>query len=306
MTLQQLEFVLAIYNEGTLTAAAEKLNMSHSGLSRTISNFEAELGFVIFERTRKGSAITKEGLEVLKLAREILGKVEQIRTLSSDSLYSGTLRIRLFPADSMFFLLDALNNFSSLYPNVALDLHHDSISNALKSVRSHNCDYAVLPLGRPDKSILKPLEYRKLLKSHIMIVCKNTSDLAKMDFVTPKDIYKYPMIISTDPIIQNNIAGMLKPYQIQRVLLYTNDSSIVHQMVTSHDAIGFHTHTIARQNPIFREDNDLVLKKIVSTTGAEYVDYVCVYNTSKPLHHVHTRFINALYESLKDHGDCLE
>ena len=50
MNLQQLRYLIATADEGTMTRAAESLHVAQPALSRAIRGFEAEIGITVFER----------------------------------------------------------------------------------------------------------------------------------------------------------------------------------------------------------------------------------------------------------------
>lgn len=80
MTLQQLRYLLAIAQRGSISAAAHDLYISQSSLSVAIKDIEQECGITIFERSNRGVTITQDGLEFLGYARQI---VEQADLMSA-------------------------------------------------------------------------------------------------------------------------------------------------------------------------------------------------------------------------------
>ncbi len=71
MTIQQLQYMLTIAQEGSLNKAAEKLFMSQPSLTSSLKELETELGIVIFNRTSRGITPTSDGLEFLARARAL-------------------------------------------------------------------------------------------------------------------------------------------------------------------------------------------------------------------------------------------
>ena len=72
MQLKQLEKILMVEQCGSINKAAEKMGVSQSALSKTISDLENELGVIIFMRTSTGVLITEAGQEVIRLAKSIV------------------------------------------------------------------------------------------------------------------------------------------------------------------------------------------------------------------------------------------
>lgn len=62
MKIEQIQHVLAIYETGSISKAAERFYLSRPNISNAVRNLENELGFEIMERGAKGVRFTKEGL----------------------------------------------------------------------------------------------------------------------------------------------------------------------------------------------------------------------------------------------------
>ena len=76
MTLQQLRYVTAVADCGSMNEAAKTLFVSQPGLSGAIKELEEETGIEIFKRTNKGVLPTPEGEEFLGYARQLLNQYE--------------------------------------------------------------------------------------------------------------------------------------------------------------------------------------------------------------------------------------
>ena len=72
MTLQQLRYVTAVADTGTISRAAQQFYISQPSLTNSIRELEQELGLTIFHRTNRGVALTPEGEEFLGYARQVL------------------------------------------------------------------------------------------------------------------------------------------------------------------------------------------------------------------------------------------
>lgn len=72
MTLQQLKYVVAVAEAGTITEAADRLYISQPSLTNAIHELEKEMHIQIFNRTNKGISLSKEGESFLGYARQVL------------------------------------------------------------------------------------------------------------------------------------------------------------------------------------------------------------------------------------------
>ena len=75
MTLQQIKYVIAIADSGSMNEAAKQLFVSQPSLSGSVKELEKELGFDLFIRSNKGIVITRDGEEFLGYARQVAQRV---------------------------------------------------------------------------------------------------------------------------------------------------------------------------------------------------------------------------------------
>lgn len=78
MSLAQLQYFVAIAEEGSVGRAAERLHISQPPLSRQLRSLEDELGAPLFERTPRGVRLLPAGAALLGRARRILADVDAL------------------------------------------------------------------------------------------------------------------------------------------------------------------------------------------------------------------------------------
>lgn len=84
MTFQQLHYILEIYRTGSITRAAENLFVTRPGVSLSLRNLEAELGYPIFVRTQNGLTPSPQGERVLEYASRICETQRLITNIGHD------------------------------------------------------------------------------------------------------------------------------------------------------------------------------------------------------------------------------
>ncbi len=89
MTIQQLKYVLAISEAGSLNKAAETLYIAQPSLTTSVQELEREIGITLFNRSGRGVSLTNDGLEFVRYAREV---VQQYDRLSEKYGRDGTVK----------------------------------------------------------------------------------------------------------------------------------------------------------------------------------------------------------------------
>ncbi|WP_104480312.1 LysR substrate-binding domain-containing protein [Actinokineospora auranticolor] len=154
MELRQLEYFLAITEEGGFTRAAARAHVAQPGVSVQIRRLERELGQELFDRTGRTIRLTQAGEALLPYARAALRAIDDGR-LAVDEL-AGLLRGRVTvgmltatPADN---LIDLLADFHTAHPRVEVSLREDTSDNLVEGLITGTIDLAwVSTAGRtPD------------------------------------------------------------------------------------------------------------------------------------------------------------
>ena len=92
MTLQQLRYLIAIAEYGSINAAAQNLYASQSNLSTAIKELEQELGITVFTRSNRGVTLTNDGTELLGYARQVIEQADMLEMRYADK---GSTHLRL-------------------------------------------------------------------------------------------------------------------------------------------------------------------------------------------------------------------
>ena len=77
MNINQLRMVLALAKSGSMTITARKLNVTQPALTYQLNNIEKELGFKVFNRSRTGTTLTREGTFFCDELRQVLDDYDE-------------------------------------------------------------------------------------------------------------------------------------------------------------------------------------------------------------------------------------
>lgn len=206
MKLQQLEYVIAIAQEGSITRAAKKLFQAQPNISIALKELEEDIGIQIFNRTPNGMLLTPEGEEFLSRARAI---VEDVRTLEKDykerSAQSTFLRVEASRAAYVAAAVaDVMNNFPAPDGDISIHIFETSMPKVMEDISNGKCDIGVVRMPEGYSGMLlerlksKELVSRTVKEYTLKLIMRTDHPLAKYDDV-PYDLLKdYAEIVYDD------------------------------------------------------------------------------------------------------------
>ncbi len=127
MQWDDIRFFITLAREGSLSAAARKLLVEHSTVSRRVMHLEKSLQLKLFDRLPRGWVLTDEGQTFFTQAKIL---EENILSLQRSTLKDGTLhgevQLSAPPHLLNYFILPYLDAFKKQYPHISLALIADS------------------------------------------------------------------------------------------------------------------------------------------------------------------------------------
>jgi DNA-binding transcriptional LysR family regulator len=197
--LRHYRYFVEIARRGTFTAAAEALNMTQSGLSEQILQFERECGSPLFNRGHSGATLTPAGEYLLPQAESLLAKAAETREglASFRNGYQDRLRVSSVLGPLQSWLPAALAEFAQVRPHVQLQVHHNhSVQEILTGVAGDHLDVGVVSLrpSAPARSRHEVLVQRVLLDEDLVLLAPPGHSLAQLAHVTPRDLEGAPLV----------------------------------------------------------------------------------------------------------------
>lgn len=299
MTLQQLRYIIAIAEAGSITSAADKLLVSQPSLSKVVNQIEEEMGITIFNRNNRGVYLSEEGLSFLSYSRQV---VEQADLLENKYKNKEKQR-RVFSITSHHYAF-VVNAFVALVKEYGENKYEFSLretltNNIIEDVRTSRSEIGVLFLSDFNrKVILKMLEdadlkFTKLfaVKPHIFVSRKNP--LAKEKTVELSDLKKFPRLLY-DQGIKNSFYFAEEPQPIidsNKNIIVTDRATIFNLM------IGLNGYTIA-SGVLSSDLNGTEIVAIPLQTD-EIMEIGYIKNIDRPLSKICISYINHLKTYIK-------
>lgn len=151
-TLRQLEYLVAVADQGTFGAAAEAVHVSQPAMSSQIAELEQKLGVTLFERDRRGARVTPEGEAIVSAARRVLDEAEQLVRLASDRRGDlvGQLVLGVIPTMAPYLLPTVVREIRRRYPATELQLRELRTSELVDAMHDGTLDLGLLAAPVPE------------------------------------------------------------------------------------------------------------------------------------------------------------
>jgi DNA-binding transcriptional LysR family regulator len=204
MELKQIQYFIALFEEGTVTRAARRLNIAQPALSMQIAKLEAEVRQKLFERGPHGMAPTEAARLMYRLYTPIMRDIDQAREHLSrrDVIVTGRVSLGMVSSEAQSVLPESLARFDALFPQVEVSVADGFSAQLIDAVESGRLDAAIInkPRGR------LTLHVEPLIVEEMVLV---TSVVHGPDLPDAIDLTQHSGIELVLPTRRNGLRGAL-------------------------------------------------------------------------------------------------
>ncbi len=208
-TFRQLQYFIAVAEQGSITRAAQNLSISQSSITEAIKELEADLGVELFERHPRGLTITHNGHQFLRHATKIHAGVSDARNAFSGPrrVEGGKLNIGVTSLVAGYVLSDLLARYRRACPGVDISAMEDNGSYLEHLLIGGELDVAVM--------VISNLRDRMALQAEILetspyrLWLPMGHPLVSADIITLTDVAREPLIMLTVDEIEENTGKLL-------------------------------------------------------------------------------------------------
>ncbi len=304
MKIQQLEYIIAIAQAGSITAAARNLYQAQPNISIALKDLESEIGMQIFWRTPNGMVLTPEGEAFLTRAKDIVEGMHSLEADYTNRSEDGiSLKIAASRSSYISSSVGAWVNTLDSGDHVNINLNTLTTNGVIDDVNSGKADIGFIRLPESRLEIYdeqlknRKLMYRELIKFKVKILVSSDSPLAKFDVIPIDELKKYTEIGHGDDEL--SAAGRTfinsdyeAPSDINRISVHDMGSKIVllNQIPNSYmwapptpmEKILAHDRLVLRESDYPNVDicDLLIFKKSAETNRVikAFVDFVADYS----------------------------
>lgn len=155
MTLQQLEYVVALDTYRHFVEAANHTHVTQPTLTMQVKKLEDEIGFRLFDRSKKPIEPTPAGEVVIAKARRILREIKELKAYVNDEQDSleGVFNVAIIPTLAPYLLPKFLPQFVASHKKTRLVIHEMQTDRIIERLKDGSIDIGILVTSLGEKDI---------------------------------------------------------------------------------------------------------------------------------------------------------
>jgi len=180
MDLRQLEYVVSILQEGSITLAAKKCHTSQPSLSQQLRLLEEELGEPLAQRKPRGVEPTAAGKLLLEHALPLLEAAERLRARFSmrREIHEGRMSFGVIPTIAPYLLPQILGPFRKSFPQMDVQIREARTTGLIQMVVDGTIEFAILSDVTPQDLKKWSLHLRELFRESLLLASPQGHELA--------------------------------------------------------------------------------------------------------------------------------
>ena len=191
MTLQQLEYVVAVAEHRHFLKAAEACDVTQPTLSSMIQKLEEELGAKLFDRRSKPVVPTAVGETIVAQARQTLVQAQRLKSCVDEAQHTprGTFSIAVLPTIAPYLIPRFYPEFSRRYPDVELHITEMKTSSIKTAITNGEVDAGILA----DMEGLDDFLSTTLFFEQYFVYAAHDTPLSHLPSVKTSDLREVPL-----------------------------------------------------------------------------------------------------------------
>jgi len=157
ISINQINYVIALYKTGSFSKAAKMCSVTQSTLSTMIKKLEDQISMPLFDRKTKPVKLTSEGEllinQFLVINNEYNNLVELVQ--ETNEVFFGTLKIGIIPTLAPFLLPLILPKLLQQYPTLDLKIFETTTHEIVRKLKLRELDVGILSLPINDEALIE-------------------------------------------------------------------------------------------------------------------------------------------------------
>ncbi|MCG7518622.1 LysR family transcriptional regulator [Ruegeria sp. Ofav3-42] len=231
ISLRQYEYVCAIGRFGSLSAAAQQLNVSQPALSTALTRVESHIGYPLFTRKRGASmALTPQGRSFIEDAETLLAGAARLEKADQIHATKAQLRLGCFVDLAPFFLASAVRKLRTALPDLALTYKVDGFEGLISGLIDGQIDLA-LTYGL---SMDAAFQQTTLFTSLPNAIMAPHHPLAGASSVSLDELATHPLILSNEGLSAQHVLGLFRQIGLRPSVAHRAASLEIQRSLAAH------------------------------------------------------------------------
>lgn len=209
MRIEQLEYVSAVNQLGSLRRASEHLHLSQPALSEAVAKLEKELGVTLLDRRRTGARISRQGRDLLAHIEEVLAAVARLRSAAGDQK-TATRPVRLGTVNTATaqLLIPSLRSFQQSHPGTTVEVLDMLQTEIQLGLEEGTLDLGLVNVLAGDDLPIS-VQGTALLHGEPVVVLPSWHPLADRAAVSVADLRTEPFVLMRSGYLMHRLAHRL-------------------------------------------------------------------------------------------------
>ena len=237
MRLEQLEYIAAVTQHGSLRRASERLHISQPALSEAVSKLERELGVTLLDRRRSGTRISRRGRELQQHMVDVLEAVDRLRTAAGDQTTSArVVRVGTVSTATSTLLLPAVSEIRAAHPQTTVEIVNSQQAEIHQGLLDGSLDLGLVNVLAGDDPVPE-LTGLDLVHGRPVVVLRHDHPLAAYDELRIDQLLAEPFVAMRAGYLMHRFALRLFGSRMPAVS-YTTDGAELGKVMVA-EGLGF-------------------------------------------------------------------
>ncbi len=198
MSLYSYKVFQTVVKKKSFSKAAKVLHLTPSAVSHSIAKFEEEIGFPVFEHTKRSAELNDAGLQIYHYIDDILNTNDMLekRVSQISDASAGTVRMGMVESVTVNWLPGIIGTFRERYPKVEVELHENTYTELVESVKNRALDMAFISYAAV-KNNPTPLQFIPLYQDRMVCVAPEDFTPENGDYITIDELRRSEFFFPT-------------------------------------------------------------------------------------------------------------
>ncbi|MDZ4288239.1 MAG: LysR family transcriptional regulator [Prosthecobacter sp.] len=234
MELRQLRSFIAAAEEGNISRAAQRLNLTQPALSRQIKGLEEETGVALLERSAHSFKLTPAGEMLLREGKGLLERADALLERLHGKAKTRTLRVGYSPTLTAGILAPAMEVFAQKHPRVRVELSDATSSEMLERLQKGELD--VIVTVKPEQEIPNVF-WETVQQEKWCVALPRQHPLAAKATLNPKDLHEQKLVVYSQREYPDYWAFIIKWFKAQGInARIASECDGVHSLISAVEA----------------------------------------------------------------------